>query len=737
MLCEVPACVCERVLELLSDADLARACAVSRAWRAAAGHEQSRRLAAVCGSLRATPSCPATAPLPPVKVVVIGEHEAGKTALVARLARGERPAGVSEATVGATLTVKDVRVPRAPLRLEIWDTAGQERYKALLGMYWGIAAVAVVAFDLGARPSLQWCRPTVDDLRRHSPAAIPVILCGCKSDLPRAVSEQEGRALAAEMGANHYIETSSATGENVSVLFRYAAALGMSREGAAGRGDAQATRTPPPSPGISISIRAMATNTNGSSSSRDGAVRLRIDLDESRIPTAWYNIQADLPQPMPPMLHPATRAPVTPADLAPLFPPAIVAQELNSTDRYIAIPEEVREVYKKWRPTPLFRAAALEKAVGTRCRIFYKHEGVSPSGSHKSNTSVPQAYYNAQAGVRKITTETGAGQWGSALSYACGMYGIECEVFMVRSSYEHKPYRRSLMHIWGATVHSSPSTATAAGRRVLAEDPRTPGSLGIAISEAVESALGSQTPAKYALGSVLNHVLLHQTVIGLEAEEQLRSVGVFPDVVVGCFGGGSNFAGVAFPFLRHVLAGERAVRVVAAEPECCPKLSCGDYAYDYGDVAGMTPLMPMFTLGHGYVPPAAHAGGLRYHGAAPLVSHVARLGHVAARSVAQGSAFEAGVLFARTEGVVPAPESSHAIAVALQEAREADAAQRPADILFCLSGHGHFDLAGYDEYLAGAMEAPQSAGDRARLEAKQGVCRGVMPFEEPARPPVL
>ena len=429
--------------------------------------------------------------------------------------------------------------------------------------------------------------------------------------------------------------------------------------------------------------------------------RTKFILDEERIPRAWYNIVADLPQPPPPVLHPGTTQPITPADLAPLFPDALIEQEV-ATARDIAIPDEVREIYRLWRPSPLFRARRWERALQTPARIYYKYEGGSPAGSHKPNTAVAQAYYNQRAGVRRLTTETGAGQWGSSLALACQFFGLECQVFMVRVSYNHKPYRRALIETYGAEVIASPSPCTAAGRAILEHDPDCSGSLGIAISEAVEVAAG-RADTKYALGSVLNHVLLHQTVIGLEAIEQFALAGDEPDVVVGCTGGGSNFAGVAFPFIGRKLRGGRDVRVVAVEPASCPSLTRGAYAYDFGDTAHLTPLVKMHTLGSGFIPPPVHAGGLRYHGMAPLVSHVLAIGQFEAIAVQQLEAFGAGLQFARAEGIVPAPEANHAVAGALREAIRCREEGVSRAILFNLCGHGHFDMQAYTDYLAGQL----------------------------------
>nr|WP_257493271.1 TrpB-like pyridoxal phosphate-dependent enzyme [Actinomyces wuliandei] len=415
----------------------------------------------------------------------------------------------------------------------------------------------------------------------------------------------------------------------------------------------------------------------------------------SLVPTHWYNLAADFPEPLPPALHPGTREPLRPEDLEHLFPRELIAQEL-STERFIEIPQAVREVYAKWRPSPLIRADRLERVLGTRARIFYKYEGVSPAGSHKPNTAVAQAWYNAQEGTTRLTTETGAGQWGASLALACSLFGMSCEVWQVRSSYESKPYRRYQMEVYGSTCHSSPSELTRAGRDVLAQDPQTTGSLGMAISEAVEVAAASED-VHYALGSVLNHVMLHQTVIGLEAVAQLRQAGVDqPDVVFGCAGGGSNLAGLSFPFIGRNLTEGTSSRVVACEPAACPTITQGEYRYDVGDVAGTTPMMKMYTLGADFVPPAIHAGGLRYHGMAPMVSHAVHLGLMDAVAVSQEDAFAAGLLFARSEGVVPAPESTHAVAAALEHARQA---RNDEVILIGLSGNGVLDLPAYEAYL--------------------------------------
>ena len=437
--------------------------------------------------------------------------------------------------------------------------------------------------------------------------------------------------------------------------------------------------------------------------------RTKYILDEERIPRAWYNIVADLPQPPPAVLHPGTGQPITPDDLAPLFPDALIEQEVSGA-REVEIPDEVREIYRLWRPSPLFRARRWEHALQTPARIYYKYEGGSPAGSHKPNTAVAQAYYNQRAGVRRLTTETGAGQWGSSLALACQFFGLECQVFMVRVSYNHKPYRRALIETYGAEVIASPSPRTASGRAILEQDPECSGSLGIAISEAVEVAAG-RADTQYALGSVLNHVLLHQTVIGLEAIEQFALAGDEPDVVVGCTGGGSNFAGVAFPFIGRKLRGGPDVRVVAVEPASCPSLTRGKYTYDFGDTAHLTPLVKMHTLGSSFIPPPVHAGGLRYHGMAPLVSHVMDIGQFDAIAVQQLEAFGAGLQFARAAGIVPAPEASHAVAGALRDAIRCREEGVSRAILFNLCGHGHFDMQAYTDYLAGKLkdhEYPES-----------------------------
>ena len=424
-------------------------------------------------------------------------------------------------------------------------------------------------------------------------------------------------------------------------------------------------------------------------------------LGENQIPTHWYNVIADLPGPPAPVLHPGTLKPITPADMLPLFPPALLEQEM-SAERWIKIPEEVREIYRLWRPSPLIRAHRLERLLGTPARIYFKYEGVSPAGSHKPNTAVPQAYYNKLAGTKRIASETGAGQWGSSIALACQMFGLECTVYMVKVSYGQKPYRRSMMQLWGAEVLASPSPRTGAGRAILAADPQSQGSLGIAISEAVEDA-ATHDDTRYALGSVLNHVCLHQTVIGLEAKEQMKLAGDYPDVVIGCHGGGSNFAGIAFPYLADKAAGKQ-VRVLAVEPSSCPTLTKGVYEFDFGDTAKMAPVAKMYTLGHDFMPPGIHAGGLRYHGASPLVSQLVHAGLVEARAVDQLACFEAAVTFARTEAIIPAPESSHAIRGAIDEALEAKREGKPRTILFNLSGHGHVDMAAYDDYFAGKLQ---------------------------------
>jgi len=429
----------------------------------------------------------------------------------------------------------------------------------------------------------------------------------------------------------------------------------------------------------------------------------KVILTEKEMPTSWYNIQADLPEPLPPVLHPGTGQPVGPADLAPIFPMGLIEQEV-SQERYIEIPEEVQEIYRIWRPTPLVRAYRLEKALDTPAKIYYKYEGVSPAGSHKPNTAVAQAYYNKKEGVKRIATETGAGQWGSALSMGCMFFGIELKVYMVKISYQQKPYRRVLMETWGAKCVPSPSEDTKAGRDVLARDPDCTGSLGIAISEAVEDAVG-RDDTKYSLGSVLNHVLLHQTIVGQEAQKQMEKADAYPDIIVGCIGGGSNFAGVFLPFVKDKIEGKKPdLRIINVEPEACPTVTKGPYAYDFGDEAMLTPLIKMYTLGHSFVPPPVHAGGLRYHGMAPIICHLHKLGLVEARAVYQVATFEAAIQFARTEGHVPAPEPSHAIKVVIDEALKCKESGEKKTILLALSGHGHFDLGAYDEYLSGNLK---------------------------------
>ncbi|HEY1617394.1 MAG TPA: TrpB-like pyridoxal phosphate-dependent enzyme [Streptosporangiaceae bacterium] len=424
-------------------------------------------------------------------------------------------------------------------------------------------------------------------------------------------------------------------------------------------------------------------------------------LSEAEMPQQWYNIVPDLPAPPPPPLHPGTGQPVGPEDLAPLFPAALIAQEVSG-ERYIAIPDEVQDVYRLWRPTPLFRARRLEKDLGTPARIYYKYEGGSPAGSHKPNTAVPQAYYNAAEGVTKLTTETGAGQWGSALAFAAAIFGLQVDVWMVRASFDQKPYRKLLMETYGAAVHASPSDLTNAGRAILAGHPDSTGSLGIAISEAVEMAAGDPE-ARYALGSVLNHVLMHQTVIGEEAIKQLAEAGDTPDVIVGCTGGGSNFGGLAFPFLREKLAGRMNPVIRAVEPAACPSFTRGTYAYDFGDTAGMTPLLKMHTLGHEFIPDPIHAGGLRYHGMSPLLSHIYELGLIEAVAKPQSECFAAGLRFARTEGIVPAPEPTHAVAACIEEALRCKETGEEKVILTALCGHGLLDLAAYASYQAGQV----------------------------------
>ena len=429
--------------------------------------------------------------------------------------------------------------------------------------------------------------------------------------------------------------------------------------------------------------------------------RTKYLLDEQDMPTQWYNVVADLPQPPPPPLNPGTGEPIGPDDLAPLFPEALIAQEVTE-DRYVDVPGEVLDVYRLWRPSPLYRARRLERALDTPARIYYKYEGVSPVGSHKPNTAVPQAFYNAAEGVAKLTTETGAGQWGSALAFACAAFDLECEVWQVRASYDQKPYRKIMMETFGATVHPSPSEITASGRKILEAHPDSTGSLGIAISEAVEQAAANPN-ARYALGSVLSHVLLHQTVIGEEALKQFELAEDIPDVLVGCTGGGSNFGGLAFPFMREKLAGRMSPEIRAVEPAACPTLTRGRYAYDFGDTAGLTPLLKMHTLGHDFIPDPIHAGGLRYHGMSPLLSHVYELGLLEASALSQQDCFSAGVSFARSEGIIPAPEPTHALAACVEEALRCKESGESKAILTALCGHAHLDLPAYENYLAGRM----------------------------------
>jgi tryptophan synthase beta chain len=436
-------------------------------------------------------------------------------------------------------------------------------------------------------------------------------------------------------------------------------------------------------------------------------------LSEDRMPTSWYNINADLPAPLAPPLHPVTGQPLGPADLAPLFPMALIIQEV-STERRIEIPEEVQKIYRQWRPTPLYRARRLEAALDTPAKIYYKYEGVSPAGSHKPNTAVAQAYYNKQEGVKRLVTETGAGQWGSSLAFAGALFGLEVEVYMVKVSFNQKPYRRALMEAYGARVVASPSTETAAGRAILAEHPDSTGSLGIAISEAVEMAV-QREDTKYALGSVLNHVLLHQTIVGEEALAQLEMAGDYPDVIVGCTGGGSNFAGIAFPFIGAQLRGERAVRIVAVEPAACPSLTKGRFAYDFGDTAHMAPMVKMHTLGSTFVPSGFHAGGLRYHGMAPQVSHLLDLGYLEAIALQQLETFGAGLQFARAEGILPAPEANHAVAGAIREALRCKEEGRSETILFNLCGHGHFDMQAYTDFQTGKLKDYEYSDDEVAM----------------------
>jgi tryptophan synthase beta chain len=430
--------------------------------------------------------------------------------------------------------------------------------------------------------------------------------------------------------------------------------------------------------------------------------QVKYTLDESQIPEAWYNLAADTPFAASPVLHPGTREPIGPEDLAPLFPMDIILQEVSS-ERYIPIPEEVRDIYRLYRPTPLYRARRLEKHLDTPAHIYYKYEGVSPAGSHKPNTAIAQAYYNKKAGMRRLATETGAGQWGSSLAMACALFGLECTVYMVRVSYEQKPYRRSLMHVYGAEVFASPSDQTQSGKAIREQDPDSPGSLGIAISEAVEDA-ATHEDTNYSLGSVLNHVLTHQSIIGLEAKQQMEMAGEYPDVVAGCVGGGSNFAGLAYPFVQDKLDGSQNLQVLAVEPAACPTLTRGEFRYDFGDTAGMTPLVKMYTLGHTFVPASIHAGGLRYHGDAPSLSTLCHEGIIDAVAYQQLPVFEAAVTFSRVEGILPAPESAHVIKAAIDRALECREAGEHKVILFNLSGHGHFDLGAYDAYFSGELQ---------------------------------
>jgi tryptophan synthase beta chain len=432
------------------------------------------------------------------------------------------------------------------------------------------------------------------------------------------------------------------------------------------------------------------------------STKISFALRERDIPTHWYNLLADFPEPLPPPLHPGTKQPISPEALRAIFPDNLIQQEM-SPERWIPIPDEVREIYALWRPSPLIRAVRLEKALQTPAHIYYKYEGVSPAGSHKPNTAVAQAYYNKVAGTKRLATETGAGQWGSSLAFACSQFGLECNVYMVKVSYQHKPYRRMLMHTWGATVHPSPSDQTEYGRKLLHDDPDCPGSLGIAISEAIEDTV-KHPHTKYSLGSVLNHVCLHQTVIGQEAIKQMELAGEEPDSIIACCGGGSNFAGLAFPFIHQKITQKKKYRIVAVEPSACPTLTKGELRYDFGDTAEMTPLLMMHTLGHKFMPPSIHAGGLRYHGMSPMVSHALKLGLVEAEAYHQTKIFEAAVQFARTEGIVAAPESAHAIAAVIQEAIAAREAGKKRVILFNLSGNGMLDLSAYETYLSGKLQ---------------------------------
>ena len=442
----------------------------------------------------------------------------------------------------------------------------------------------------------------------------------------------------------------------------------------------------------------------------------KIMLTEKEIPTAWYNIQADLPEPMPPLRHPGTKEPTR-------LPPPLFADELNtqefSTERYIDIPDEVREIYKLWRPTPLYRAFRLEKALDTPAHIYYKYEGVSPAGSHKLNTATAQAYYNKKEGIKRLATETGAGQWGSALSMGCQFFGLELKVYMVRISYDQKPYRRIMMETWGANCVASPSEDTEIGRKILKEDPECTGSLGMAISEAIEDAF-SRDDTHYSLGSVVNHVLLHQTVVGQEAVKQMEKADAYPDIIIGCIGGGSNFAGAYLPFVKDKISGKKPnLQIINVEPQACPTVTKGPYTWDYGDVAGMAPICLMNTLGHSFVPPPVHAGGLRYHGMAPIICHLHKLGFVEARAVYQIPTFEAAVQFARTEGIIPAPEPAHAIKVVIDEALKCKESGEKKNILLALSGHGHFDLGAYEKYLSGELEDYEYPKEKVEEALKQ------------------
>jgi len=445
--------------------------------------------------------------------------------------------------------------------------------------------------------------------------------------------------------------------------------------------------------------------------------KTKILLAEREIPTHWYNIQADMPNPLEPPLSPVTGKPATSEELGKIFPNEVIKQEM-STERYIEIPEEVRELYKMWRPSPMFRAHRLERALDTPARIYFKYEGVSPAGSHKLNSAIPQAYYNKKEGMRRLATETGAGQWGTSLAMACQFFGLLCTVYMVKVSYHQKPYRRSMMQLFGAEVFESPSIKTAAGKAVLEKDPESTGSLGIAISEAVEDAVKHQD-TNYALGSVLNHVVLHQTVIGLEAKKQMEKAGFYPDVVIACSGGGSNFGGIAFPFVQDKILEGKNVRIMAVEPTACPSLTRGKFAYDYGDVAHLTPMMKMYTLGSEFMPPGIHAGGLRYHGSSPLQSQLLKDGFIEAKAYDQNSIFEASMLFAQREGIVPAPESSHAVRAAIDEALLARESGERRTILFNLSGHGYFDMASYDKYLSGRLKDSSLSSDYLKKALKK------------------